>query len=402
MVTGLQGRNILVGVSGSIAAFKAAGWVHALAGEEARVTVIMTRSAVRFVSELTFAALSANRVHVDMFSPDPDRAMAHITLARDADLILVAPATAHTIARLAGGLADDLLTTSVLAAAGKPVVICPAMNSAMYLHQATRDNILRLRQLGYLVVEPGCGRLACGEEGQGRLPEWECVREQLLACCTEQDLAGKKVLVTAGPTREDIDPARYISNRSSGKMGFAVARTARRRGAEVTLVTGPVDLDDPPYIKVVRVTSAREMRSAVLRCREEADVIVKAAAVADFRPAQSATHKVKKQTAPPVIDLVGNEDILAELGEGKRDDQLLVGFAAESRDLENEGRRKLRQKNLDLVVVNDISRSDAGFAADTNQVLLIDRSGCRSLPLMSKEETADLIWDHIAGLLQQQ
>jgi len=400
-MSGLQGKNILFGVTGSIAAFKAAGWVHALVKEEARVTVVMTRSATRFISGLTFAALSGNRVYADMFADDPESAMSHITLAREADIILIAPATAHTLARLAHGLADDLLATTVLAGSGKPVVLCPAMNSNMYTHQATRDNLVRLRELGYHIVEPDCGPLACGDEGPGRLPEWDRARERLLRCCSVQDLQGRNVLVTAGPTREPLDPARYLSNRSSGKMGFALARTARRRGAEVTLVTGPVALEDPPDISVIRVGTAGEMAEAVMQVRDSASVIIKAAAVADFRPAHPETDKIKKRNAPARIDLAPNEDILAELGRTRKEGQVLVGFAAESSHLEEEGSRKLRDKNLDLIVVNDISRSDTGFDVDTNQVLLIDRSGSQTLPLLSKEQTANRIWDHIVSLLRK-
>ncbi|HHO47560.1 MAG TPA: bifunctional phosphopantothenoylcysteine decarboxylase/phosphopantothenate--cysteine ligase CoaBC [Desulfobacteraceae bacterium] len=400
-MTGLQGRKILFGVTGSIAAFKAAGWVHALVKEEARVTVVMTGAAVRFVAPLTFSALSGNRVHVDMFADDPDQAMAHITLAHEADLVLIAPATANTMAKLAHGLADNLLTTVVLAAAGKPVLVCPAMNSAMYAHQATRDAAHRLRELGYTLVEPACGRLACGDEGPGRLSEWDVVREELLRRCSRNDLQGQHVLITAGPTREPLDPARFLSNRSSGKMGFALARTARRRGAAVTLIAGPVALEDPPGVEVIRVTTAAEMRAAVMEQRDRATVIVKAAAVADFRPARPSAAKMKKRDAPAAIELVENVDILAELGRNRKAGQVLVGFAAESDNLEEEGRRKLQAKNLDLVVVNDIGRSDAGFDVDTNQAILVDRTGSLTLPLLSKEQTADRIWDHVGTMIPE-
>lgn len=397
-MAGLRGKRILVGVTGSIAACKAAAWVHALVKEEAEVTVVMTRAATRFVSALTFAALSGNRVHVDMFAHDPGHVMAHIALGRDADLLLIAPATANTLARLAHGLADDLLATAVLAASGKPVLLCPAMNSGMYSHQATQDNLNRLRALGYILIEPDCGRLACGDEGPGRLPEWERVREEVLHALTVQDLAGRHVLITAGPTREPLDPARYLSNRSSGKMGYALARTAWRRGALVTLVTGPVALAPPPGVEVIRVETAAEMHDAVMGMREQATIIVKAAAVADFRPARRETLKIKKNQASLSLELAANADILAGLGRIRQEGQVLVGFAAESGNLEEEGRRKLLEKNLDLVVVNDITRPDAGFDVETNQVLLVDREGCRSLPLLSKELTADAIWDHVLSL----
>lgn len=400
-MTGLEGKNILFGITGSIAAFKAAAWVHALVKEEACVTVVMTRSATQFVSELTFAALSGNHVHVDMFGDPNSSPMAHISLAREADCILIAPATAHTIARLANGMADDLLSTLVLAGSGKPVIVCPAMNTNMYTHQATQDNMQRLNELGYMVVEPDAGRLACGDEGQGRLPDWERAREDLLLCLSDQDLHGQKVLVTAGPTREILDPARFISNRSSGKMGFALARTARRRGADVTLVTGPVSLDDPPGVKTIHVTTALEMYDAVMQRADAASIIVKSAAVADFRPATQEDHKVKKTSAEMKLDLESNPDILAELGKKRRKGQLLVGFAAESQEHEQQAKHKLQEKNLDMVVVNDIGRTNSGFEADTNQVTLVDHSGVYPLPLVSKEMAADKIWDHVVTLVNK-
>ncbi len=397
----MQGRKIIFGVTGGIAAFKAAQWVRSLVKEEALVTVVMTRAATRFVSELTFAALSGRPVYVEIFSDDPRQVMSHITLAADAEALLIAPATAHTIARLAHGLADDLLTTTVLAAAGKPVVVCPAMNSGMFTHPATQDNLRRLRELGYIVVDPDSGALACGTEGPGRLPEWDGVRETLLSCFAPDDLQNQHILVTAGPTREPLDPARYLSNRSSGKMGYALARTARRRGAQVSLISGPVALEPPPGVELFRVNTAREMYEQVMRLRDRASIIIKAAAVADFRPARSETRKIKKSSGPQTINLVANVDILAELGRKRRPGQILVGFAAESHDHESEGARKLHDKNLDLIVVNDICSRETGFDADTNQVTLIDKSGSSTLPLLSKEQTAERIWDHVVSLLNK-
>jgi len=400
-MSGFQGKKILFGVTGSIAAFKTAGWVHSLTKEDAMVTVVMTKAATRFVTDLTFSALSGNQVHVEMFATDPKQAMAHITLSADADIILIAPATAHTIARLAHGFADDLLSASVLAAPGKQVVLCPAMNSNMYAHRATQDNLNRLREYGYVIVEPDSGKLACGDEGPGRLPEWGRVRERLLYCLNRHDLQEHHVLITAGPTREDIDPARYLSNRSSGKMGYALARTARRRGANVTLVTGPVALEPPEGVEVVPVLSAREMFDAVMQLRDKVSVIVKAAAVADFRPAKCGDQKIKKAGAADHIDLVLNQDILAELGKSKTAGQFLVGFAAESENHLQEGTRKLKEKNLDLIVINDIAGENTGFDVDTNQVTLLDKDGSTSVPLLSKEETADRIWDRIVEILQK-
>ena len=330
-MAGLQGKRILLGVTGSISAYKAAEWTRALVKEEALVQVILTEAAERFVPALTFAALSGTSVHRDMFADNPEALMAHINLSREADALVIAPASAQTIARLAAGMADNLLSTVVLAAR-IPVLVCPAMNAAMYHHPATQKNIRRLRQFGYRVLQPGSGELACGEVGDGRLPEWDDAREALLSIFAPSDLRGLKVLVTAGPTREAIDPVRYLSNRSSGKMGFALARTAMRRGASVTLVAGPVSLPDPPGMEVIRVQSAREMAECVFARAEQSRVIVKAAAVADFMVDAPAEHKVKKSDDGLQLDLVKNIDILAELGSRKKARQILVGFAAESRD----------------------------------------------------------------------
>jgi len=397
-MSGLQGKRILFGVTGSIAAYKAAEWVRALVKEEAMVTVILTEAAERFVTALTFAALSGNPVYRDLFDDAPDRVMAHINLSREHDVIVVAPATAQTMARLAAGMADNLLA-SVILAARIPVLVCPAMNSAMLAHAATQENIARLRVFGYHLVEPASGSLACGESGAGRLPDWDVGREALLSVFAPQDLNGRRVLITAGPTREPIDPARYISNRSSGKMGYALARTARRRGAEVTLISGPVSLPPPPGVKLIRVTTAKEMAVLVAQQADPAEVIVKSAAVADFRPAAYQEQKIKKRQAGLALELVKNTDILMELGRKKRPGQLLVGFAAESGDHEAEGRRKLIEKNLDLIVVNDILGKQTGFDVETNQVTLIDKAGSLVLPLLSKEDTADRIWDKVVALL---
>ena len=395
--TSLSGKRILLGVTGSIAAYKAAGWVRELTTRSALVTVIMTRAAERFVTGITFGALSGNRVYKDMFAEQPEELMAHITLSRDADILLIAPATAHTISRLACGMADDLLSTVVLAAK-IPVVVCPAMNTAMYSHPATRHNIDQLQGLGYHIIPADSGELACGEEGAGRLPEWEIVQEKLIALFCPQDLKGKKVVITAGPTREALDPARYLSNRSSGKMGYALARTAARRGAVVTLVSGPVNLPAPPGVETIQVTTARQMQSQVLEVAESADIIVKAAAVSDFKPKNYQQQKIKKAQGLTSIEVEENPDILAYLGEKKHRGSILVGFAAESRNHEAEGRRKLQQKKTDLIVVNDILGPETGFDVETNQVILVDAGQSKQLPLLSKEETANRIWDHILKL----
>lgn len=399
-MTGLQGKRILFGVTGSIAAYKAAHWVRELVKEEAMVSVVLTEAAERFVSPLTFAALSGNPVHRDMFADSPDGVMAHINLSREADVLLIAPATAQTLAKLAHGMADNLLTAAVLAAR-IPVLLCPAMNTAMWSHAATQDNLTRLRQLGYRVVLPGCGSLACGESGDGRLADWACVHEGLLALFQPQDLQGRKVLITAGPTREPLDPVRFLSNRSSGKMGYALARSAWQRGAEVTLVSGPVALTPPPGVDVVAVTTADDMAEAVLSRCNRMDVVIKSAAVADFKATDCQPLKIKKTDQGLHLDLVKNIDILAALGQQRRPGQVLVGFAAESHAHLAEGQRKLREKGVDLMVVNDILGEQTGFDVATNQVTLISHDSTQTLPLLSKEETAHRIWDAVLPLLAQ-
>jgi len=402
MASLVNGKRIVFVVCGGIAACKVATWVRNLRKEEARITVVMTAAGTRFVSPLTFAALSGNKVASDMFDSRSVEQIPHISLARDCDFIMVAPATAQTIARLAHGMADDLLATVILAA-DVPVILFPAMNSRMYSHPATQANLARLREFGYHVMEPTAGLMACGEDGPGRLPEWEEAREMLLTALAPSDLAGHRILVTAGPTREYLDPSRFLSNPSTGKMGYSLARTARRRGAEVVLISGPTALQSPPGVKTIRVITAAEMRTAVLEHYPEATVVVKAAAVADFRAASVAGHKVKKEEASLAIHLQRNPDILADIGERKKAEgrgPLLVGFAAESQAHLAEGRRKLQEKNLDLIVVNDIAGSDSGFAVDDNRVTLLDRHGGEEiLPLLPKEEVADRIWDKVLKLL---
>jgi len=392
------GKKMVIGVTGSIAAFKVAGWVSDLAKEEAQVSVVMTRSATEFVSPLTFAALSGNDVHTDMFSAAKENTMAHISLGRDADVVLIAPATANTIAKLAAGMADDLLTTTVLATRAR-VLVCPAMNSRMYSHSATEQNIARLRELGYTVVDPDCGMMACKEHGDGRLPEWDEVKEYVAQALTPQDLQGQRIMITAGPTREPLDPARFLSNRSSGKMGYALAKSAFRRGGEVTLISGPSSLPAPAGVTMQRVQTALEMYDAVLEHAGQCSVIIKAAAVADYRPEKKFAHKVKKDQIDTRLHLERNPDILLELGKRKKEGQILVGFAAESQNLREEGMKKLQRKNLDFIAVNDISGDSTGFEVESNQVLLLGRSGAELLPYTSKMHTADLIWDRIVAQL---
>lgn len=397
MSNSFAGKRIVFGVTGSIAAFKVAGWVSALAKEEALVDVVMTEAAAKFVAPLTFASLSGRPVFEDMFSAEQKGGISHIGLSREADCILIAPATAKSIAHLAYGLADDLLSTTVLAAR-IPVIICPAMNVQMYEHPATVNNLKILREFGYHIIEPDSGLMACGEEGSGRLPEWEQVAEYVLRQILSQDLAGQQVLVTAGPTREPYDPVRFISNRSSGKMGFALARTAFRRGAEVTLISGPTAQQPPAGVECVNITTALEMHQAVMERYEDKSIIIKAAAVSDFRCATQSDEKIKKNRSSLVMELEQNPDILKELGRlCDHNRQLLIGFAAESSNIEEEGRKKLLDKKLDLIAVNDISSASAGFEVDNNQITLIDSFQVVKLLHTSKLQTADLIWDHVVS-----
>ncbi|MFO7761196.1 MAG: bifunctional phosphopantothenoylcysteine decarboxylase/phosphopantothenate--cysteine ligase CoaBC [Desulfobia sp.] len=393
-----NGRKILLCISGGIAAYKVCDWIRLFKKEGAEVTVLMTRSAGRFIAPHTPAALSGNRVYSEIFAEEGAHEIPHIKLARDHDLILVAPATANTMARLAHGLADDLISAVILASRAK-VIVCPAMNSNMYIHPATQFNMGRLKDWNYEVVQPGHGAMACGGEGPGRLPEWRDIREIAARTMSRQDLAGRSALVTAGPTEEPLDPVRFLSNRSSGKMGYSLARTAWRRGAEVILVSGPTCLSCPPGVKLVPVRTADEMHEEVMSRCSEADFIVKAAAVSDFRPSSFSADKIKKSEKVDTLELQVNQDILARLGSLKKEGgirALLIGFAAESANLIEEGKRKLASKGLDLVVVNNILAEDAGFAGDTNRVILVDRKEqVTELPLLSKEETADRIWDAI-------
>ncbi|MDX1776824.1 MAG: bifunctional phosphopantothenoylcysteine decarboxylase/phosphopantothenate--cysteine ligase CoaBC [Desulfobulbales bacterium] len=396
----LAGKKILFGVSGSIAVYKAAEWVRELVRAETDVRVVMTEAATHFVSSLTFAGLSGKRVYTGMFEPDAGEEMTHINLARDCDLFIIAPATAQTIAELACGFADSLLACLVLACKAK-VVVFPAMNSNMFCHAATQKNLTRLGEYGYKVIEPGQGKLACGDEGIGRLVDWETARESIISEFAAKDFQDKTVMITAGPTWEPFDPARHISNRSSGKMGYDLARTARQRGARVILVSGPCSLVPPAGVETVHVTNARQMQDAVLAQYGSADIIVMAAAVSDYRPKKPRQQKMKKGVKTMDLELVSNPDILKKLGKMRKGRHpLLVGFAAESSNHIQEGKRKLREKKLDLIVINDILGKDTGFGADTNQLTLLDRDyELEKLPLLTKEECAHMIWDKVAKLL---
>ena len=394
----MKGKRIVIGVSGGIAAYKAAELVRLLVREEALVQVAMTANAARFVSPLTFGALSGNRVVSHMFD-EAAGAMDHISWGQDSDLIIIAPATANVIAKIAHGIADDFLTTMTLAATAR-ILVCPAMNTRMYENQATQENLAVLQRRGIFVMEPGAGQLACRDEGPGRLPEPAEIVDEARWIVSKQDLAGLQVLVTAGATHEPMDPVRYISNRSTGKMGYAVARMARTRGASVKLVTGPTSLPVPRGVEAERVTTAVEMREAVVKHFAASDIVVMAAAVSDYRPHATKDQKIKKGPEIQTLELVKNPDILAELGtlKGKRN-CVLVGFAAETEDLLANAEKKLRDKNLDMIVANDVSREDAGFAVDTNEVKILFRDGkVESPPLMKKEEVADLVLDQAKTL----
>ena len=393
----LKGKEIVLGVTGGIAAYKAVELLRLLTKAGANVHVVMTRAAREFVAPLTFQTLSMNPVHTDLFNLIAERDIGHIALADRAHLLVIAPATANCIGKLASGIADDLLTTAVMATKA-PVLIAPAMNVNMYQNVIFQENVEKLRRNGFLFVEPVKGLLACGWEGEGKLQEPQVIFEEIVAALTRKDLVGEKVLITAGPTREELDPIRFLSNRSSGKMGYAIARAAFRRGARVTLVSGPTCLEEPHGVETVRAMSAGEMREVVLRHFTDSTIIIKAAAVADYRPVLRADKKIKKSDKTVALTLVKNPDILHELGTLK-EDRLLVGFAAETGDLEKNAGKKLLEKNLDMVVANDISQAGAGFDIDTNRVTLLLRDGSvEDLPLMQKEALADVILDRVVAL----
>ena len=397
----LIGKRILLGVTGSIAAYKAVELLRELTKRGAEVQVVMTEAATRFVAPLTFETLSRQPVLLDMFSLAYGSHIGHIEATARADLFVIAPATAHTIARLAHGLADDFLANIYLASRC-PVMLAPAMDSDMYQHVVVQENLARLRDRGVHIVGPASGELASGLTGPGRLvepPEIVEAIEKLLALT--RDLAGEVVLVTAGPTREPLDPVRYLSNRSSGKMGYAIAEAAAARGARVILVSGPTALTPPPGVDVIHVETAQQMHDAVLAKLHAATVVIKAAAVADYRPKQVAGRKIKKDEAVPEVRLEPTPDILAEVGK-RKERRILVGFAAETEDLVANARKKLQRKNLDLMVANDVSQPGAGFDSDTNAVKILDaQGGVEEIHLQAKRSVADRVLDRVVGLLKQ-
>ncbi|HUL30318.1 MAG TPA: bifunctional phosphopantothenoylcysteine decarboxylase/phosphopantothenate--cysteine ligase CoaBC [Thermodesulfobacteriota bacterium] len=396
----LKGKKIVLGVTGGIAAYKAAEFVRLLVKEEAEVHVVMTQNAQKFVTALTFQTLSGNPVVNDPFTLLEDVQIGHIALADLAELVVVLPATANIIGKIANGIADDFLSTMVMATRS-PVLIVPSMNVNMWENPALQKNIQTLLERGYRLMEPGEGELACHWYGKGRLPELNEVVEKMEDLLTPKDLKGEKILITGGPTQEPMDPVRFITNRSSGKMGYALAKIARRRGAEVVLISGPTSLSlARGDIQFVPVRTAEEMKKAVFAHLEGASVVIKAAAVTDYRPKVVSEKKIKKGESEYSLALEKTKDILAELGK-KKEDRILIGFAAETEDLVAHAKKKMEEKNLDFIVANDVTQPGAGFVSDTNQVKILYPSGqVKDLPLMTKEETAGAILDQVVVLLK--
>ena len=391
----LKGKTVLLGVSSSIAAYKAASLASMLVKQHVDVHVLMTENATRFISPMVFETLTGNKAPVDTFDRCFQFDVEHVSLAKRADVVMVAPATANVIAKLAHGIADDMLTTTVLAC-DCPKLISPAMNTRMYENPVTQDNLATLRKYGWQIVEPASGYLACGDTGKGKLPEPEVLLDWLLQTCAwEKDMEGLRVLVTAGPTQEALDPVRYLTNHSSGKMGYAIAKAASRRGAKVTLVTGPTALEKPRFMEVVDIVSAADMFREVTTRAPEQDIIIKAAAVADYTPVQVAGDKLKKSDADMSIPLTRTQDILAWLGEHRQKGQFLCGFSMETRDMLENSRKKLQKKHVDMIAANNVKEQGAGFAVDTNLLTLITAEGERALPLMSKEEAAHALLTEI-------
>ncbi len=393
----LKGKHIVLGVTGSIAAYKIASLASMLKKKQADVTVIMTKNATNFINPITFESLTGNRCLVDTFDRNFEFQVEHVSLAKQTDVFLVAPASANVIAKAAHGIADDMLTTTLLACQC-PKIFAPAMNTRMYQNQVVQDNISTLKNYGMEVVIPTCGYLACGDTGEGKMPEPDVLFEAVLRALTPKDLAGKKVLVTAGPTREKLDPVRYISNHSTGKMGYAVAAAAVRRGADVTLVSGKVELTPPMGVQVVPVVSAADMAQAVKDVAAEQDIIIKAAAVADYRPLVTADEKLKKKDEELSVELERTEDILAWLGAHRRAGQVLCGFSMETEHLLENSLAKLEKKKIDMIVANNLKQEGAGFGTDTNVVTLLTKERTEELPLLSKEEVADRLLDRLSAL----
>ena len=392
----LRGKTVVLGVTGSIAAYKIATLASMLVKKQASVHVIMTKNATNFINPITFESLTGHKCLVDTFDRNFEFQVEHVSLAKQADVVMIAPASANVIGKLAHGLADDMLTTTFLACKC-PKIVSPAMNTAMFENPIVQDNLKILEKYGYEVIQPASGYLACGDTGAGKMPEAETLYQYIERTLADpKDLIGKKVLVTAGPTQENIDPVRYITNHSSGKMGYAVAKAAMLRGADVTLVSGQTALTPPMFVKYVQITTAEEMYQEVISRSDEQDIIIKAAAVADYRPKTVYENKVKKKEGQMAIELERTKDILAYLGEHKRENQFLCGFSMETENMIGNSRAKLQKKNLDMVAANNVKVEGAGFQGDTNVMTLITQDQEIALPLMSKEEAANKILDIIA------
>ena len=384
----LAGKHIVLGVTGSIAAYKIASLASMLMKQHADVTVIMTKNATNFINPITFESLTGNKCLVDTFDRNFEFQVEHVSLARQTDVFLTAPASANVIAKAAHGIADDMLTTTLLACTC-PKIVAPAMNTRMYQNPVVQDNLEILKRYGMEVIDPANGYLACGDTGAGKMPDPEVLYEYIIKALTPKDMAGRKVLVTAGPTQERLDPVRYISNHSTGKMGYAIARQAMLRGAEVTLVSGKVNLQPPMGVRMVPVVSAADMAQAVKADAQEQDIIIKAAAVADYRPAVTADEKLKKKDDEMNLVLERTEDILAWLGAHRRPGQFLCGFSMETEHMLENSRAQLEKKKIDMIVANNLKQTGAGFGTDTNVVTLLTKEDTLTLPIMSKEEVAD-------------
>ncbi len=392
-----KGKNIILGVTSSIAAYKSANVASALVKKGCNVNVLMTENATNFINPLTFEELTKHKCIIDTFDRNVQYNVAHISLAVSADAFIIAPASANVIGKIANGIADDMLTTTVMACKC-PVIISPAMNTNMYENPIVQDNLAKLERFGYIIVPPAEGRLACGTIGKGKMPDEQVLLDYLeRALSDKQDFKGKRVLVTAGPTQESIDPVRYITNHSSGKMGYAVARQAMLRGAEVTLVSGKVNLPPVPFVKMIYITTAEDMYNAVTSEFENTDIVIKAAAVADFRPKRIADDKLKKADGMDSIELEPTKDILKELGKNKMN-RFICGFSMETKNMTENSRKKLENKNLDMIVCNNLKVEGAGFQGDTNVVTVIDKTNITELGIMSKTEVADKILDRIAEI----
>lgn len=397
----LQGKTVLLGVTGSIAAYKIAYLASALKKLHAQVHVLMTKNATNFINPITFESLTGNKCLVDTFDRNFQFQVEHVSIAKQADVVMIAPASANVIGKLAHGIADDMLTTTIMACKCKKI-ISPAMNTNMYENPIVQDNLAILQHYGYEVIEPASGYLACGDTGAGKMPEPEMLLEYILReIAKEKDLSGRKVLVTAGPTQEAIDPVRYITNHSSGKMGYALAKAAMLRGAQVTLVSGPCAIEPPPFVKLVPIVTAKEMFDAVTSVSFEQDIIIKAAAVADYRPAKVFDDKVKKQEGQMSIELEKTDDILQYLGDNRVPGQFLCGFSMETQNMLGNSRAKLGKKHLDMVAANNLKVAGAGFQGDTNVLTLITQDEDVSLQLMSKEDAANIILDKILSIMKE-